>query len=82
MTNFITPCFGAIHRSKFSLSSSQLRTGKNGAKISTFWAIYCPKRGYRTQPRVLTLGTGNPERRALKGRQIESTNTVEVKVQF
>ena len=30
-----------------------------------------PRRGYRTQPRVSTLGIIHQERRALKGRQIE-----------
>jgi hypothetical protein len=39
-----------------------------------------PQRGYRTQPRVSTLGTTIPERRALKGRQIESTNNAEVEI--
>jgi hypothetical protein len=37
-----------------------------------------PQRGYRTQPRVLTPGTVHPGRRALKGRQIEFTNNVEI----
>jgi hypothetical protein len=37
-----------------------------------------PRRGYMTQPRVSTLGTDHPERRALKGRQIKSTNKAEV----
>ena len=32
-----------------------------------------PQRGWRTQPRVYTLGTA-PERFALKGRQVERTN--------
>jgi hypothetical protein len=30
--------------------------GKNSAKLRAFWAIICPKGGYRTQPRVSTLG--------------------------
>jgi hypothetical protein len=38
-----------------------------------------PQRDYRTQPRVSTLGTVHPERRALKGRQIERSSNVEVR---
>ena len=37
-----------------------------------------PRRGYRTQPRVSTLGIVHQERRALKGRQIERPNKAEV----
>jgi hypothetical protein len=33
-----------------------------------------PRRGYRTQPRVSTLGIVHQERHALKGRQIERPN--------
>jgi hypothetical protein len=40
----------------------------------------CPEGGYRTQPRVSTLGTDQPTRRALKGRQIERPNKVEIGV--
>ena len=32
------------------------------------------RRGYRTQPRVSTLGIVHQERRALEGRQIERSN--------
>ena len=35
------------------------------------------RRGYRAQPRVSTLGPTTPERRALKGRQIESASNAE-----
>ena len=35
-----------------------------------------PRRGYRTQPRVSTLGIVDQERRALKGRQIERPKKV------
>jgi hypothetical protein len=37
-----------------------------------------PRRGHRTQPRVSTLGPTTPERRALKGRQIESTKNAKI----
>jgi hypothetical protein len=37
-----------------------------------------PRRGWRAQPRVSTLGTDQPTRRALKGRQIERPNKVEI----
>jgi hypothetical protein len=37
-----------------------------------------PQRGWRTQPRVSTLGTATPKRRAPKGRQIERTNNAKV----
>ena len=37
-----------------------------------------PRRGYRTQPRVSTLGIVHQERRAMKGRQIERPNKAEV----
>jgi hypothetical protein len=40
-----------------------------------------PRRGYRTQPRVSTLGTDPPKRRALKGRQIERTNHTKTRCQ-
>jgi hypothetical protein len=43
---------------------------------------FAPRKGWRTQPRVSTLGTDQPERRALKGRQIECPNKVEVGVQW
>jgi hypothetical protein len=39
---------------------------------------FAPRRGWRTQPRVSTLGTDQLERRALKGRQSERPNKVEV----
>ena len=35
-------------------------------------------RGYRTQPRVLTLGIVHQERGALKGRQIEPPDKAEM----
>jgi hypothetical protein len=33
-----------------------------------------PRRGYRSQPRVSTLGIVHQERRTLKGRQVERPN--------
>jgi hypothetical protein len=42
-----------------------------------FWK-FAPRRGWRTQPRVSTLGTDQPTRRALKGRQIERPDKVEI----
>jgi hypothetical protein len=41
---------------------------------------FAPRRGWRAQPRVSTLGTDQPTRRALKGRQIERPNKVEIGV--
>jgi hypothetical protein len=43
---------------------------------------FAPRRGWRAQPRVSTLGTDQPTRRALKGRQIERPNKVEIRVQW
>jgi hypothetical protein len=45
---------------------------------------FAPRRGWRAQPRVSTLGTDQPERRALKlkGRQIERPFKVEIGVQW
>ena len=42
------------------------------------WLLcFVPRRGYRTQPRVSTLGIVHQERRAPKGRQIERPNKME-----
>jgi hypothetical protein len=42
------------------------------------WGDLMPPQGYRIQPRVLTLGTDHPKRRALmKGRQIEGPKKAE-----
>ena len=50
--------------------------GLNGAKIRAVWDGSSSRRDRRIQkPRVLTLGTVPPLRRALKGRQIECVNS-------
>jgi hypothetical protein len=43
--------------------------GFNGAKIRAVWDVL-PRRGYRTQPRVSTLGNIQKKQFALKGREI------------
>jgi hypothetical protein len=45
-------------------------TERSVAKLRQFLDVSLPRRGYRTQPRVSTLGTVSPQRRALKGLQI------------
>ena len=48
----------------------------NGTKIRAVLGCFLPRRGCRIQPRVSTLGTDHPWRRALSGRKIESDSNI------
>jgi hypothetical protein len=48
--------------------------GPKGIAVWTFDPA--PRRGMKAQPLVSTLGTGPPQRRALKGRQIKHDNNI------
>jgi REP element-mobilizing transposase RayT len=52
--------------------------GLNGAKITAVWDGSSSRRDRRTQPRVSTLGTEHPWRRAQSGRKIESVGNINV----
>jgi hypothetical protein len=66
---------GAKLRAVWDGSCRRCDSGFSPRTPDTGWKPM-PQRGWRTQPRVSTLGTNHPVRRALKGRQIERTSNV------
>jgi hypothetical protein len=70
------PTIGASPQSSSSSSSSSIFRiePRGGMALSLGW--FLPRRGYRIQPRVSTLGNRPPGRRALKRRQVRRIRRV------
>src|ERR1700688_4399102 len=60
----------AMQRAPVPEGRSRLLSVPDGATIRRIWGDLSPRRGYRIQPRVSTLGNIQEKRFALKGREI------------